>query len=387
MKTYCVVLPVYNNAATVGDVIRRILQQTKNLLVVDDGSTDMDLPALCRSLNVECVRHEVNRGKGAALRTAIQILKDREYDYMIALDADGQHYPEDIPSFLPLMEQEGALIVGCRDFNDPNVPDSSRFGRKLSNFWMKLETGITVDDCQSGYRAYPLKYVVQLPCITDHYNFETEILTRAAWANLPLVNHPVRSYYPPREERVSHFHPWRDNFRISLIHAHLVGLRLLPFPKKKLIKPEKFDFSIFKPRKFIRYLLQENATPEGLAAAAFAGTLFAVLPLIGCHSIVILYVAAKLHLNKLMAFNIQHLFMPPVSPALCIEAGYFMMHGRFLTEFTLETLWKQLDQRFLEWLLGSLILAPVFACITAVIVYFIALLCRRNRIREAAQGE
>ena len=103
MKTYCVVLPVYNNAATVGDVIRRILQQTKNLLVVDDGSTDMDLPALCRSLNVECVRHEVNRGKGAALRTAIQILKDREYDYMIALDADGQHYPEDIPSFLPLM--------------------------------------------------------------------------------------------------------------------------------------------------------------------------------------------------------------------------------------------------------------------------------------------
>ena len=88
-----------------------------------------------------------------------------------------------------------------------------------------------------------------------------------------------------------------------------------------------------------------------------------------------------------MAFNIQHLFMPPVSPALCIEAGYFMMHGRFLTEFNLETLWKQLDQRFLEWLLGSLILAPVFAVVTAVIVYFIALLCRRNRNREAAQGE
>ena len=93
-----------------------------------------------------------------------------------------------------------------------------------------------MDDSQSGYRAYPLKYIVQLPCITNHYNFETEILIRAAWANLPFVNLPVHSYYPPRGERVSHFHPWRDNFQISLIHAYLVGLRLLSFPKKKLIR-------------------------------------------------------------------------------------------------------------------------------------------------------
>ncbi|MBR2435154.1 MAG: DUF2062 domain-containing protein [Lentisphaeria bacterium] len=379
MKTYCVVLPVYNNAGSVRDVIERILVQTRDLLVVDDGSTDMDLPAFCREKGVECLRHEVNRGKGAALRTAIEALKTRPFDYMIAIDADGQHYPEDIPSFLPAMEQEGALVVGCRDFNDPNVPDSSRIGRKISNFWMKLETGVDVDDCQSGYRAYPLKYITQLPCLTSRYNFETEILTRAAWANLPIVNLPIRSYYPPRGERVSHFHPLRDNLRISMIHAHLVGLRLLPFPKKKLIKPPKFDYSIFKPRKFIRYLLRENATPGGLAAAAFAGTLLAVLPLIGCHSIAILYAATKLHLNKLMAFNIQHLFMPPVAPALCIEAGYFLLHGRFLTEFNLETLWHQLDERFLEWLLGSLILAPLFAVITAACVYGIATLCRRSR--------
>ena len=123
MKTYCVVLPVYNNAATVGDVIKRILIQTRDLLVVDDGSTDIDLPALCKSLGVECAHHEVNRGKGAALRTAIHILKDRPYEYMIALDADGQHYPEDIPSFLcnsfclPLKLRPGGELAFTQHYN------------------------------------------------------------------------------------------------------------------------------------------------------------------------------------------------------------------------------------------------------------------------------
>ena len=372
MKKFCCVLPVYNNAGTVRNVIQRILLQTKSLLVVDDGSDDMDLPALCRELDVECIRHPENRGKGEAIRTAMNVLAERGFDYMIVLDADGQHYPEDIPLFLPLMEEEGALIVGCRDFNDPNVPGSSRFGRAFSNFWMKLETGCTVNDCQSGFRAYPLPYMIQLPCRASRYDYETEILTRAAWANLPIRNLPVRSLYPPKDERVSHFHPWKDNFRISLVHMRLIGLRLLPFPRKKLIPAKKFDFSLLKPGPFFRYLLTENASPGGLAAAAFVGAFLAVLPLPGFHSLVILYAAARLHLNKMMAFNIQHLFMPPLTPALCIETGYFLTHGRFLTEFTLETLWRQLGSRFLEWILGSLVLAPVLASLTALTVWVVS---------------
>ena len=383
-KTFCCVIPVYNNAGTVRDVIRRTLRQTDHVLVVDDGSTDMDLSAFCRAEGVECVRHERNLGKGAALRTAMELLARRGVDYMIALDGDGQHYPEDIPLFFPLMKEEGALIVGCRDFNAPNVPESSRIGRRISNFWMKLETGADVDDCQSGFRAYPVPYTVQLRCLTSRYNYETEILTRAVWANLPVRNLPVRSYYQPKGERVSHFHPVRDNFRISLIHAHLIGLKLLPFPKKKLLPGRKFDFSILKPRRFIRYLLTENASPGGLAAAAFTGTLLAVLPLIGCHTLVILYVAAKLHLNKLMALNIQHFFMPPLTPFLCVETGYFLLHGEFLTECSVRTLWNEIGFRLWEWLLGSLLLAPVFAAVTAGIVYLIACACSRRKDQESA---
>lgn len=380
----CVVIPVYNNSSTVRDVVERSLRVTQNVLVIDDGSTDADLRLLLADTGAEVVRHEHNQGKGAALITALKLLSQRNIDYMISLDGDGQHYPEDIPVMLrELGKQEGALLVGCRDFNDPNVPGSSRFGRKFSNFWMGVETGCDVDDCQSGFRAYPVKYVSHLKCLSRFYNFETEILTRSAWANLPVVNVPIRSYYPPQGERISHFRPFVDNFRISCVHTLLVLRRLMPIPHRKLIAPPPFDWKKLAPRNVWKYLVSENSTPGALAAAAGVGTLLAVLPLLGLHGVVILYAAARLHLNKLMAFNIQHIFMPPLTPFLCIELGHYLRHGRFLTEFTMQTLFEQGVSRIAEWLLGSLVLAPVFAVITSGIVYFTALAvqCLRRRAR------
>lgn len=140
------------------------------------GSTDTDLAAFYASSRVTVLRNETNRGKGAAIRRAAEYLASLGADYMITLDADGQHFPEDIRTFLPLIEaNEHAVIVGCRDFNTENVPESSRFGRSFANFWMRVETGVPVDDCQSGFRAYPVKYIVQLNCISDRYGYETEL--------------------------------------------------------------------------------------------------------------------------------------------------------------------------------------------------------------------
>lgn len=385
-KSYCCVIPVYNNAGTIENVAGRALKVIDDVLVVDDGSTDADLRAKLHDLPLEVVRHEENRGKGAALLTALDILKERNIDYMITLDGDGQHFPEDIPLVIRKLEgaKEGTLLVGCRDFNDPNVPDSSRFGRAFSNFWMGVESGVSVDDCQSGFRAYPVKYVQKINCFSRHYNWETEILTRSAWAGLEIVNFPVQSYYPVREERISHFRPFKDNWRISLVHAMLILRRLLPVPGKKLIKEPKTNWlEFFHPGKFFRWLVQDDISPGALAAAAAVGTFLAVLPLLGLHGVVILYAAVRLHLNKLMAFNIQHFFMPPFTPFLCIELGYFLRHGVFLKEFTAETLFRQGLERIWEWLLGSLVLAPVFAVLTGSIVYGIAALCcniyRRRR--------
>lgn len=385
MNSFTCVIPVYNNLCTIHDVIRRVLLQTDHVLVIDDGSTDTDLAAYYRdSASVEVVRHPRNLGKGAALRTALEILKARDIAYMLTLDGDGQHFPEDIPLFYPVMESnDWTLAVGCRDFNAPNVPEKSRRGRAISNFWIKLETGADVDDSQSGFRLYPVRYVSRLHFLSKGYNFETEILTRSIWANLPVVNIPIRSYYPKPEERISHFRPLRDNFLISCMHMHLIGIRLLPIPRKKLRPGPDFDFSLLHPKRFFLYLLSENATPKQLAAATFVGAFLAALPLFGLHTPLILYAASVLHLNRLMAYMIQHPFAPPVFPVICVEIGYFMTHGRWLASLSWQTPVRELLNIFGHWCLGSLILALPCALLCAVLVYFTAIFYRKLRRKES----
>jgi len=112
------------------------------------------------------------------------------------------------------------------------------------------------------------------------------------------------------------------------------------------------------------------------------GTFLAVLPLIGVHMAVILYVCLRFKLNKVMALTIQNLFMPPLSPFLCIELGYFLRHGEWWTEFTLHNCLGELHHRVYEWLLGSLILAPLFALAAGAAVYAAASFIRLKRERS-----
>ena len=142
-------------------------------------------------------------------------------------------------------------------------------------------------------------------------------------------------------------------------------MRLLPWNAKRIAKanPEKGPGwgVLLHPAAFLKQLLRENATPGGLAAAAAVGTFLAVLPLLGVHTLAILYVTVRLNLNKIMALAIQNLFMPPLTPFLCIELGYYLRHGHWWTELTFDSVVREMPYRLWEWLLGSLVLAPVFA--------------------------
>jgi glycosyltransferase involved in cell wall biosynthesis len=383
-RVWCLV-PVYNNGDTLRDVVTGCREQLENVVVVDDGSTDADVGSLLAGLDVTLIRHKTNSGKGRAILTGLRHVRKENGACLITIDADGQHYPSDIGKFLPLLREDASrIIVGCRDLSGDSVPRGSRFGRMFSNLWIRLETGKAIPDTQCGFRAYPIELISRLNLRDDHYDFEVEVLTRAIWAGLRVDSVDIGVWYPPvGTERVTSFRPFVDNFRISLTHTRLVGRRMIPWPHKKLVK-RKREISIFlHPREFFMSLLSEHATPSGLATSAAVGVFFGVLPLISLHMLVILYITARLRLNKVMALGIQNLCMPPFVPLACIELGHFMRYRRWLTEISLDTFVYQAGDRILEWFLGSLILAPVLAGIAALIVYYLARMTRNLMQKES----
>jgi len=238
LNTDCIwcVIPVFNNKETVRDVALGCRSHLSNVLVVDDGSTDTDVASLFSDTDITVRTHRRNQGKGRAILTGLEYVAARGGRFMITIDADGQHYPEDLERFLPLLQDDDALlIVGCRNMHAENVPEKSRFGRKVANYWLRVETGVSLGDCQSGFRAYPVRYLSKMRFEGSHYEFEAEVLAKAAWAGLDLREIPIRVYYPPDEARVTSFRPLVDNLRISLMHTKLVGRRLVPIPHRRLV--------------------------------------------------------------------------------------------------------------------------------------------------------
>ena len=236
-KDSCVIIPTYNNAGTVRDVVVRALAQNLPVIVVDDGCTDGTQALLAGSnLPIKVLRHERNRGKGIALRTGLEYARKEGYRYAVTLDADGQHYPEDLPLFLSAIETHpGALVLGSRDLAAENMPGDNTFANRFSNFWFRLQTGKRVPDTQTGYRANPLDRLPSLRILTARYEAELSLLVFSAWKGIELVPIPIRVFYP--EDRVSSFRPFRDFFRISVLNTLLCILALVyGYPRMLLEK-------------------------------------------------------------------------------------------------------------------------------------------------------
>ena len=222
-KSICALIPTYNNAGTILDVVRRTHRQLRDIIVVVDGCTDNTFELLATlDFPVTIVTYPKNKGKGGALVAGFRKAIQMGFDYALTIDADGQHYPEDIPLLLRALDvHPGMLIVGSRQFTDKNMPGKSKFANKLSNFWFRLQTTVNLPDTQTGFRIYPLHRLHGLNILTNRYEAELELLVFAAWHNVQLIPVPVRVYYPPKELRVSHFRPVYDFTRISILNCFL----------------------------------------------------------------------------------------------------------------------------------------------------------------------
>lgn len=403
-----VVVPVYNHASTLARVVRGILNIHPHVLVIDDGSSDLPVHDTAFShapqksdvftvspreghplygLPALCLRHGQNQGKGAAIMTAAKEAGRLGMTHIITIDADGQHDPADLPAFLAAAEHApNAVYVGARDFATDNVPFSSRFGRSFSNFWFKVHTGEETGDVQSGFRLYPLAVLENISCSETRYSFEVEVLVRASWAGFAVKNIPIKVHYPPASERISHFKPLGDNIRISLLNTRLTIRAIMPVPQKKFTQESDGRITPLHPLRSLRLLLAGNATPKNLAFASAVGMGLGTLPLIGLHSILILLLTGALKLNKITGLAVSQLCMPPFVPALCIEAGYYMRHGRFLTEISLQTIGYEAVERIWEWVLGSLLLAPLFALLVGGLVFILAKVARKT-LQQSTQQE
>jgi predicted LPLAT superfamily acyltransferase/glycosyltransferase involved in cell wall biosynthesis len=247
----CVGIPVYNHRATIGAVVRGASVHASTVLVYDDGSTDGS-GEIARTEGAEVLGARTNQGKGVALKALMAEAERRGFRSLVCLDADGQHLPEDLPRFADALEQHpGVLLIGVRNLEAAGAPESSRFGRRFSNFWIWLETGVKVADSQSGFRAYPLPETLRLPLRARRYDFETEVLVRSLWAGVDRAEIPIRVLYP--HDRITHFDRFRDNAGITWRNLAACGRLLLPWPLGPLLRqrPYRPGLSLWALRRWV----------------------------------------------------------------------------------------------------------------------------------------
>lgn len=365
-----IVILAFNKAEQLLTVVRQALAVHRNVLVVDDGSTadgvGMDIFA---ELGVEVVRNEQNRGRGAAVLTACRNARRMRVTHIITVDAGGLYDPHDFQVlYEAICRDVDALIVGRR-----NRQKTAR--SRMASFWLRLQTGVNLIDPRCGFRAYPLAVLENLTLWSRGYSFDMEVLVRAAWAGVAIKEVSISAQLPERSVNSSFYRAFINRVGHILLNIHLTMRSITPLPHRKIVldkdRPGE-KISVLHPMRSIRALLTENISPGQLALASALGVFLGTLPLIFLHNVTILFAAGYFRLNKVAALVASTICMPPIVPALCIEAGYFMRRGKFLTEISIETIGYQAHQRLFEWLLGSLLLAPVLAALVGGIIFLLA---------------
>ena len=225
---FSVVIPVYNHERTVADVAYRTLALDMPVVVVDDGSTDTTYERIKDIAGIRILRHRSNRGKGAALMTGFW-QAEKTSDWVITLDADGQHDPRDAAALVAAIPRDKRpIVIGNRQgMLAAEAPWTSRFGREFSNFWVCMAGGPALTDSQSGFRIYPLPECLHLGVESRRFQFEVEVLAKANWNRIPVIEAPISVSYRPGTTRISHFHPFFDFLRNFGVFSRLITHRVL----------------------------------------------------------------------------------------------------------------------------------------------------------------
>lgn len=358
----CVIIPTYNNAKTLGSVIIDVAAFTKNIIVVNDGSLDETEKILYEFAFLHIISYKKNIGKGWALRQGLKRATELGYLYAITIDSDGQHFAKDLPKFIDKLEAEkNAIVIGSRNMDQESVPGKSSFGHKFSNFWFKVETGINAPDTQSGYRLYPLQPLSKKKFLTRKYEFEIEVLVRAAWSDVKIESVPVSVYYAPKETRVSHFRPFKDFTRVSILNTVFVLITFL------YIKPRNIFRSIFKKETWQSiwhdHLLHPGEPDIIKAASVTFGVFMGIVPIWGFQLVTAIFLAILFKLNKPIVIIAANISIPPMIPLIIFLS--FIMGGFWIGDKAIDLSLRNnitldsIKQNIQQYVYGSITLAIV----------------------------
>ncbi|MGM9738275.1 MAG: DUF2062 domain-containing protein [Candidatus Cryptobacteroides sp.] len=364
----CVIMPTYNNAGTLAGVIQEILSYCADLIVINDGSTDGTAEILRSfSSRIKVLTHPFNWGKGAALKNGLEYALQLGFRYAVSIDSDGQHYPSDILRFAEaIREHPDTLLVGARNLRADGMPGKNTFANRFSNFWFKVETGVRLDDTQSGFRLYPLHRLdLSDRHLTTGYEFELEILVFTAWNGTEVRNIPVNVYYPPEGERVSHFRPIKDFTRISILNTLIVFYCL--FWKWPVDYIER-----------MKHLPDSNSR---ISAAVMLGVFMGIIPVWGYQMICAFALAHLLKLNKLIVVVASNISLPPLIPFI-VFASYWT-GCRLLGQPTLFALGEltlaDVGNVLVQYVIGAFAFAAISAAIAGAITMLILTFTRRRQ--------
>jgi glycosyltransferase involved in cell wall biosynthesis len=373
----CVIIPTYNNEKTLARVLDGVLTFVPGdrVIVVNDGATDSTPQILEKYKDtVHLLANNPNQGKGYSLRKGLKKAIELGFDNAITIDSDGQHFPSDLPLIIKTAaENPGTVLMGSRNMQQEGVPQKSSFGNKFSNFWFKIETWITLPDTQTGFRLYPLKPLKKMRLFTKKFELEIEIIVRLAWKNVPFKPVQVQVKYDP-DERVSHFRPGRDFFRISVLNSVLVLFALLYYYPKKLFSVKTFEL-----------IKHETIKPEesnfSKALSLGFGVFMGIIPLWGFQLLIGIPLAVLFRMNKVLFIAAANISVPPMIPFIIYSS--FLLGKQFVDgtinsgkifEFTTDSISDNIQQ----YLIGAVLLALIASLVVFTVSFALLKLLRKE---------
>jgi glycosyltransferase involved in cell wall biosynthesis len=379
--SWCVVIPTYNNERTLYQVIQQVLSVTADVIVVNDGSTDGTAAILDNIPQIKPVTYKSNKGKGYALKQGFALATRLGYSHAITLDSDGQHDAHDIQPLVHEMHKNpDALIVGCRTLPQDKLRKGSGFANRFSNLWFKWIAGEELPDTQSGFRVYPLHRLQDMQFFTRKYEFELEVLIRAAWKGIPLAHIPISVFYPEKTERVSHYRPFRDFMRISLLNAVMFFIAFFYIKPLSFLGYLKRD----KLKEFVmRNMLQSRDSTGKITLSVMLGVFMGIVPIWGYQLVTAIALAYLFRLNRLIVIMAANISIPPMIPLilyLSYLTGSLVLGNGFHLAFGHPITFAFVKQNLLQYILGSFIFGGMLSLAMGLMVYVLLTLIRKNRI-------